>query len=93
MWGDSESAWKNTSIHTFEYWFRLNLKIRNSRHHSHHFWHISGVNKDHLGGQDKVFEIRDRNHRIRRQILRQNVGLIIVLVKVENFHLRALEAI
>ena len=69
------------------------FRIRNSRHHSHHFWHISGVNKDHLGGQDKVFEIRDRNHRIRRQILRQNEGLIIVLVKVENFHLRALEAI
>ena len=51
------------------------------------------MNKGHLGGQDKVFEIRGRNHRIRRKILRQNEGLIIVLVKVENFHLRALEAI
>ena len=28
------------------------------------------------GGLDKVFKIRDRHHRIRRQILRKNEGLI-----------------
>ena len=28
------------------------------------------VNEGNLGGLDKVFEIRDRHHRIRRQILR-----------------------
>ena len=29
-----------------------------------------------VAGLDKVFENRDRHHRIRRQILRQNEGLI-----------------
>ena len=33
-----------------------------------------------VAGLDKVFENRDRHHRIRRQILRQNEGLIWFLV-------------
>ena len=37
-----------------------------------------GQYKGHLGGLDKVFKIRDRHHRIHRQILRQNEGLIFV---------------
>ena len=36
---------------------------------------LQGVNKGHLGGLDKVFKIRNRHHRIRRQILRKNKGL------------------
>ena len=32
----------------------------------------------HLGGLDKVFEIRDRHHRIRPQILRISEGLILI---------------
>ena len=32
----------------------------------------------HLGGLDKVFKIRDRHQRIRRQILRKNEGLILI---------------
>ena len=36
------------------------------------------INKGYLGGLDKVFKIRDRHHRIRRQILRINEGLIFV---------------
>ena len=35
----------------------------------------------HLGGLDKVFKIRDRHHRIRRQILRKNEGLILILAQ------------
>ena len=49
-----------------------------------------GVNKGHLGGLDKVFKIRDRHHRIHRQNLRQNEGLILILfLKVlrSNFHI------
>ena len=38
------------------------------------------VNKGHLGGLvDKVFMIRERHHRIRRQILRENDGLIFLI--------------
>ena len=33
----------------------------------------------HLGGLDKVFKIRDRHHRNRRQILRKSEGLILIL--------------
>ena len=33
------------------------------------------------GGLDKVFKIRDRHHRIRRQILRKNEGLIFILAR------------
>ena len=33
----------------------------------------------HLGGLDNDFKIRDRHHRIRRQILRKNEGLIFIL--------------
>ena len=40
-----------------------------------------GANKGHLGGLDKVFKIRDRHHRIHRQILRQNEGLILILAQ------------
>ena len=32
-------------------------------------------------GLDKVFENRDRHHRIRRQILRKNEGLILILAQ------------
>ena len=35
----------------------------------------------HLGGLDKVFKIQDRHHRIRRQILRINEGLILILAQ------------
>ena len=42
---------------------------------------VQGVNKGHLGGLDKVFKIRDRHHRIHRQILRQNEGLILILAQ------------
>ena len=38
---------------------------------------IRGQYKGHLGGLDKVFKIRDRHHRIHRQKLRQNEGLIV----------------
>ena len=40
-----------------------------------------GVNKDHLRGLDNVFKIRDRHNWnwIRRQILRKNEGLILIL--------------
>ena len=34
-----------------------------------------------VAGLDKVFENRDRHHRIRRQILRQNEGLILILAQ------------
>ena len=34
-----------------------------------------------MAGLDKVFENRDRHHRIRRQILRQNEGLILILAQ------------
>ena len=40
---------------------------------------IRGQYKGHLGGLDKVFKIRDRHHRIHRQKLRQNEGLILIL--------------
>ena len=40
-----------------------------------------GANKGHLGGLDKVFKIRDRHHRIHRQILRQDEGLILILAQ------------
>ena len=40
---------------------------------------IIKVYKGHLGGLDKVFKIRDRHHRIHRQNLRQNEGLILIL--------------
>ena len=33
----------------------------------------------HLGCLDNVLKIRDRHHRIRRQILRKNEGLIFIL--------------
>ena len=39
------------------------------------------INKGHLGGLDKVFKIWDRHHRIRRQILRKNEGLILILAQ------------
>ena len=42
---------------------------------------IRGQYKGHLGGLDKVFKIRDRHHRIHRQILRQNEGLILILAQ------------
>ena len=35
----------------------------------------------HLGGLDKVFKIRDRHHCIRRQILRKNEGLVLILAQ------------
>ena len=35
----------------------------------------------HLGGLDKVSKIRDRHRRIRRQILRKNEGLILILAQ------------
>ena len=41
----------------------------------------SRINKGHLGGLDKVFKIRDRHHRIHRQILRLNEGLIFLLAQ------------
>ena len=44
-----------------------------------------GSNKGHLGGLDKVFKIRDRHHRIHRQILRQNEGLILILAQSLKF--------
>ena len=44
------------------------------------FWPM-GVNKGHLGGLDRVFKIRDRHHRIRRQILRKNEGIIFILAQ------------
>ena len=41
-------------------------------------------------GLDKVFKNRDRRHRVRRQILRKNEGLIFgqfrFCLEVENFH-------
>ena len=40
-----------------------------------------GQYKGHLGGLDKVFKIRDRHHRIHRQKLRQNEGLILILAQ------------
>ena len=40
-----------------------------------------GANKGHLGGLDKVFKIRDHHHRIHRQILRPNEGLILILTQ------------
>ena len=40
-----------------------------------------GANKGHLGGLDKVFKIRDHHHRIHRQILRLNEGLILILAQ------------
>ena len=39
------------------------------------------MNKGHLGGLDKVLKNRDRHHRIRRHILRQNEGLILILAQ------------
>ena len=42
---------------------------------------MRGQYKGHLGGLDKVFKIRDRHHRIHRQKLRQNVGLILILAQ------------
>ena len=39
------------------------------------------INKGYLGGLDKVFKIRDRHHRIRRQILRKDEGIILILVQ------------
>ena len=44
-----------------------------------------GSNKGHLGGLDKVFKIRDHHHRIHRQILRQNEGLIPALASATVF--------
>ena len=40
-----------------------------------------GAKKGHLGGLDKVFKIRDHHHRIHRQILRPNEGLILILAQ------------
>ena len=40
-----------------------------------------GANKGHLGGLDKVFKIRDHHHRIHRQILRPNEGIILILAQ------------
>ena len=40
-----------------------------------------GQYKGHLGCLDKVFKIRDRHHRIHRQKLRQNEGLILILAQ------------
>ena len=42
---------------------------------------IRGQYKGHLGGLDKVFKIRDRHHRIHRQKLRQNEGIILILAQ------------
>ena len=39
------------------------------------------VNKGHLRGLDKVFRNRDRHHQIRRQILRKNEGIILILAQ------------
>ena len=41
----------------------------------------SYVYRGRLVGLDKVFENRDRHHRIRRQILRVNEGLILILAQ------------
>ena len=41
----------------------------------------SYVFRGRLVGLDKVFENRDRHHRIRRQILRLNGGLILILAQ------------
>ena len=41
----------------------------------------AGANKGHLGGLDKVIKIRDHHHRIHRQKLRQNEGLILILAQ------------
>ena len=43
--------------------------------------YMRGQYKGHLGGLDMVFKIRDRLHRIHRQKLRQNVGLILILAQ------------
>ena len=40
-----------------------------------------GANEGHLGGLDKVFKIRYHHHRIHRQILRPDVGLILILAQ------------
>ena len=40
-----------------------------------------GANKGHLGGLDKVFKIRYHHHRIHRQILRPDEGLILILAQ------------
>ena len=37
--------------------------------------------KFYVNGLDKVFKIRDHHHRIHRQILRQNEGLILILAQ------------
>ena len=39
------------------------------------------INRGYLGGLDKVFKIRDRHHRIRRQILRKDEGIISILAQ------------
>ena len=61
---------------------------------------IRGQYKGHSGGPNKVFKIRDRHHRIRRQILRQNEGIILILAQSRKFsffegvnkgHLRGLD--
>ena len=44
-----------------------------------------GANKGHLGGLDKVFKIRDRHHRIHRQILRPSEDLILILAQSLTF--------
>ena len=44
-----------------------------------------GVNKGYLGGLDKVFKIRNRHHRIRRQILRIDEGLTFILAQSWKF--------
>ena len=43
--------------------------------------HLGGQYKGHLGGLDKVLKIRDRHHRIHRQKLRPNEGLILILAQ------------
>ena len=39
------------------------------------------INKGYLGGLDKVFKVQDGHHRIRRKIVRQNDGLILILAQ------------
>ena len=47
------------------------------------------VNNGHKKGLNKVLELRDCNHRIRRQISRQNVDLNFLLAQIRKFSLLA----
>ena len=47
----------------------------------------------HLGGLDKVFMIRERHQRIRRQILRKNEGLILIPAQSWKFSFFGLQGV